>query len=205
LEPADRHRLTIGAVVPRPIAWTTSAGPDGAVNLAPFSYFMACHSYVPALAVSIGSRDGAPKDTWRNIEATGELVVNAVTEELLERMNVTAAAFPAEVDELSQAGLTALPSVCVTPPRVAESPIHAECRVLHAIRLGEAPRESCLFVARVVMWHVREDLLFDGFKIDQAALRAVGRMGGMSYTTTREPFELRIPDWRDVLNAGVLD
>lgn len=200
LTPAERHKLTIGTIVPRPIAWTTSMSPDGRANLAPFSYFMGCHSYVPAIAVSIGSRaDGTPKDTRANIAASGELVVNLVTEELVERMNVTAAAFPPEVSEIEVAGLETLASTHVAPPRVAASPIHLECRVLHALDLGEAPRVSTLFVAQVVMWHVEERLLQDGLKVDQAAIHAVARMGGPFYTRARDPFALTIPDWRDLM------
>jgi len=202
LEPHQRHKLTIGTIVPRPIAWTTSVDATGRVNLAPFSYFTACHSYVPALVVSIGSRDGVPKDTWANVAATGELVVNVVTDDLLEAMNITAAAFPPEVDELASVGLTPLPSQVVRPPRVAQSPVHMECRVIHTLRLGEAPRESALFVAQIVRWHIREDLLLPGHKVDQARLGAVGRMGGTFYCRTLDPFSMRIPDWRDVVGYG---
>jgi len=199
LTPAARHKLTIGTIVPRPIAWTTSVDTEGRVNLAPFSYFMGCHSYVPALAVSIGSREGRPKDTRANIEATGEFVVNLVTEELAERMVATAADFPPGVDELEAAGLTPLPSALVRPPRVAESPIQIECRVLHTLHLGEPPRVSALFVGQIVMWHIREDLVDADYKVDQAAIHAIGRMGGPMYARTRDPFMLQIPDWRTVL------
>lgn len=199
LGPAERHKMTIGTIVPRPIAWVTSVDESGRVNLAPFSYFMGCHSYVPAIAVSVGSRDGLPKDTRANISAVGELVVNTVTDELVASMNVTAAAFPPGVDELAVAGLTPVASHVVSPPRVAESPIQIECRVLRTFDLGEAPRTSTLFVAEVVMWHVRRDLLLDGYKVDQAAIHAVGRMGGTQYTHARDLFSLRIPDWRDML------
>jgi len=225
LDPQSRHKLTIGSVVPRPIAWITSVDLEGRTNLAPFSYFMACHSYVPALAVSIGSRtDGPtgvtnpsdraegdtvgpgtglsavarPKDTAANIAATGELVVNLVTSELVETMNLTAAAFPTGIDELEAAGLTPAASTRVGPPRVAESPLAIECRVMHRITLGDPPRESALFVARIVMWHIREDILIDGYKIDQHKLHAVGRMGGRSYARTEDQFELMIPDWTTV-------
>lgn len=202
LEPIERHKMSIGTIVPRPIAWTTSVDLEGRVNLAPFSYFMGCHSYVPALAISVGSRDGEAKDTRANIEATGELVVNTVTAELAEQMNVTAAAFPPGVDEMEHAGLTAVPSALVAPPRVAESPISIECRVLHTLHLGEEPRSSALFVAQVVMWHVREDLLLEGYKVDQAAIDAIGRMGGSYYVHAREPFDMRIPDWRSLTDAA---
>jgi flavin reductase (DIM6/NTAB) family NADH-FMN oxidoreductase RutF len=198
LSPTERHKLTIGTIVPRPIAWTTSVSPAGAVNLAPFSYFMGCHSYVPALAVSIGSRGGEPKDTRANIAATGEFVVNMVTEDLAAQMNVTAAAFPAGVSELEAAGLTAAPSVRVAPPRVAESPVQLECRVLHAIDLGEPPLESTLFVAQIVMWHIREELVDSEFRVDQAALHPVARMGGPLYTRVHDIFRMDIPDWRTV-------
>jgi flavin reductase (DIM6/NTAB) family NADH-FMN oxidoreductase RutF len=202
IEPADRHKMSIGTVVPRPIAWTSSVDEDGRPNLAPFSYFMGCHSYVPALAISVGSRaDGSPKDTRANIAASGQFVVNLVTSDLVERMNVTAAGFPPGVDEFEAAGLTAIPSVKVRPPRIAESPIQIECEVMHAIDLGEAPKVSTLFVGRVLMWHVRDDLLEGPFKVDQAALDAVGRMGGPYYANAREPFALKIPDWRDLMEG----
>lgn len=198
LSPEARHKLTIGTIVPRPIAWTTTISPEGCVNLAPFSYFMACHSYVPALAISIGSRDGEPKDSRANIEATGELVVNIVSEDLLDRMNVTAADFPPDVNELAVVGLTPVPSQVVRPPRVGEAPISMECRVMHTLHLGEAPRTSALFVAQICMWHIREDLVQDDFKVDQSGIHAVARMGGTFYSRAGEPFSRRIPDWRTV-------
>ena len=198
LEPAERHKLSIGTIVPRPIAWTTSLDAQGRVNLAPFSYFMGCHSYMPALAISIGSRGDRPKDSRANIAASGEFVVNLVTADLVERMNVSAADFPPEVSELELLGLATLPSEAVGPPRIAESPVQIECRVLHAIDLGEPPRLSTLFVAQVLRWHVREDLVHD-FKVDQAGLEAVARMGGPFYCRADDPFALSIPDWRAIL------
>lgn len=200
LEPADRHKLSIGTVVPRPIAWITSQDESGRVNLAPFSYFMGCHSYLPAIAVSIGSRkDGTPKDTRANIARSGELVVNVVSEALGETMNASAAAFPSELGEIEALGIDTLPSEVVGPPRVAASPIQIECGLMHSIDLGEAPRVSTLFIARVLRYHVREDLLLEGYKIDQAGIEAIGRMGGRSYTRARDPFDMIIPSWQDAL------
>ncbi len=199
LSPEACHKLTIGTVVPRPIAWTSTVDVEGRVNLAPFSYFMACHSYVPALALSIGSRAGRPKDSRANIAATGEFVVNIVNPRLLPAMNITAADFPPEVSEAEVAGVALLPSVKVRPPRVADAPIQIECRVMHALDLGEPPRVSTLFVGQILMWHVREDLVGQDHKVDQAGLEAVARMGGPFYTVAREPFALQIPDWRQLL------
>lgn len=202
LTPQARHKLTIGSIVPRPIAWTTSVDPAGRLNLAPFSYFMACHSYLPAVAVSIGSRadtpSPTPKDTSANIRATGEFVINIVSADLVEKMNVSAAAFPTGTDEARMAGVTTAPSVKVAVPRIAESPISVECRLLHALTLGEPPRESTLFVGTIVMWHIRQDLVTDDYRIDQAGIRAVARMGGRAYTLADDLFELAIPDWRSV-------
>ncbi|MBK6769250.1 MAG: flavin reductase family protein [Ardenticatenales bacterium] len=199
LDPADTHKLTIGTIVPRPIAWTTSVDGEGRVNLAPFSYFMACHSYLPAVAVSIGSRAGKPKDTRANILATGEFVVNIATAALVDAVNVSAADFPHDISELDVLGLETMPSVKVRPPRVAASPIHIECVVLHALTLGEEPRASTLFVGRIVQWHIRSDLLDDGYRVDQAKIEALARMGGPFYTVARDPFARQIPPWESVV------
>jgi flavin reductase (DIM6/NTAB) family NADH-FMN oxidoreductase RutF len=199
LSPEQCHKLSIGTIVPRPIAWTTSVDAEGRANLAPFSYFMGCHSYVPALAISIGSRGDQPKDSRANIAASGEFVVNMVTAELVEACNISAAAFPPEIDEIEVLGLETLPSEAVAPPRIAAAPVQIECRVLHAIDLGAPPRLSTLFVGQVLRWHVREDLVIGDAKVDQAALGAVGRMGGPYYAHARELFSLSIPDWREVL------
>lgn len=199
LDPTETHKLTIGTIVPRPIAWTTSVDGDGRVNLAPFSYFMACHSYLPAVAVSIGSRAGKPKDTRANILATGEFVVNIATAALVDAVNVSAADFPHDISELDVLGLETMPSVKVRPPRVAASPIHIECVVLHALTLGDEPRASTLFVGRIVQWHIRSDLLDDGYRVDQAKIEALARMGGPFYTVARDPFGRQIPPWESIV------
>lgn len=199
LSPEQCHKLSIGTIVPRPIAWTTSVDSQGRANLAPFSYFMGCHSYVPALAISVGSRGDQPKDTRANIAASGEFVVNMVTAELVEACNISAAAFPPEFSEIEVLELETLPSEAVAPPRIAAAPVQIECRVLHAIDLGEAPRQSTLFVGQILRWHVRQDLVIGDSKVDQAALGAVGRMGGPYYAHARELFALSIPDWQAVL------
>lgn len=202
LDPAATHKLTIGTIVPRPIAWTTSVDAEGRTNLAPFSYFMACHSYVPALAVSIGSRAGKAKDSRANILATGEFVVNIATEALVDDVNVSAAEFPHDVSEIDVLGLATLPSTVVKPPRIAASPIHIECVVMHTLTIGEDPRASTLFVARIVQWHIRADLVDDAYHVDQAKLDALARMGGPFYTVARDPFARHIPRPEAVTGPG---
>lgn len=192
LTPQEVYKLVIGSIVPRPIAWVSTLAADGTPNLAPFSYFMAVSGNPPTLAVSVGYRHGAPKDTLANIEATGEFVVNVVTEDVAEAMNLTSGNYPPDVDEFAVAGLTPLPGAAVKPPRVAESPIHLECRLEQVVPIGAMGTGNALVIGRIVMFHVRDDLLHHG-RIDQAALHAVGRLAGDGYTRTRDQFSMQRP------------
>lgn len=126
----DNYKLLTNLVVPRPIAWVTSQDEHGLVNLAPFSFFNAVGSDPLYIFISVGANDdGSMKDTARNISASGEFVVNMVTEDVLAAMNVSAADFPADQSELTAAGLHVVDSLRVTVPRVAESQASMECRL----------------------------------------------------------------------------
>lgn len=121
----------------RPIAWISSLSPGGVVNLAPFSFFNAVGAEPLYLVVSIGRRDnGTPKDTAHNIDASGEFVVNLVTEDLLIAMNISAADFPPDQSEVTAAGLLSAPSVCVTVPRLAQAQASLECRLFQSLPLA---------------------------------------------------------------------
>ena len=209
MPPVVREKLAGGAprdelvlsVMSRPIAWVVSRSAAGAVNAAPFSFFNVLAGDPPTVGISIGSRaPGQPKDTLANIRETGEFVVNLVSRDNAEAMNKTATEFPPGVDELAAAGLTRLPSVKVTPPRIAESPVAFECKLFQAIPLGPS---NTLVLGHVVAMHVRDDAVLDALKyyIDTPKLDLVGRMhGGGGYTTTRDQFHIaRIPleDWDD--------
>ena len=192
LPPQARYKLLASTVTPRPIAWVVSQSAAGAVNAAPFSFFNVLAGDPPTVGISIGSRaPGQPKDTLANIRDTNEFVVNLVSRENAEAMNKTATEFPPGVDELAAAGLTRLPSVKVTPPRIAESPVAFECKLFQAIPLGPL---NTLVLGHVVAMHVRDDAVLDALKyyIDTPKLDLVGRMhGGGGYTTTRDQFEIR--------------
>lgn len=199
LPPQARYKLLASTVTPRPIAWVVSRSAAGAVNAAPFSFFNVLAGDPPTVGISIGSRaPGQPKDTLANIRDTNEFVVNLVSRENAEAMNKTATEFPPGVDELAAAGLTRLPSVKVTPPRIAESPVAFECKLFQAILLGPL---NTLVLGHVVAMHVRDDAVLDALKyyIDTPKLDLVGRMhGGGGYTTTRDQFEIRripLEDW----------
>lgn len=200
IEPSDlpgrqAYRLLVDCVVPRPIAWVTTMDEQGRVNLAPFSFFQAVGADPPSIIVSIGRhRDGEFKDTGVNALATGELVVNVVTDELAEAMNTTAGEHAFGVDEMKLAGLTTSPSRVVAPPRVAESPVSLECRVSRRVPIGRDGGENqyLVLVCEVVAFHVRDDIYDDG-RIDPRLLHPLGRLGGNAYSHPGEIFEMERP------------
>lgn len=189
LSPESRYKLLTGLVVPRPIAFVSSLSAEGVRNAAPFSFFN-IFGATPAIAVlGINLRGDTHKDSFANILATKDFVINVVDAALAPIANAASADFGPEVDEFAAAGLTALPAVMVSAPRIAESPAHLECRFLQTVPLGG---ERALIVAEVIYVHVR-DALLDGVKVDQGALDAVGRMGGPDYSYTRDRFPLVRP------------
>jgi len=184
----DLYRLMISAIVPRPIAWTSTLSPEGVPNAAPFSYFQALSSRPPTVMISVGRRrDGTPKDTRRNIEATGEFVVNIVSEASAGRMVMTSVDFPPETSEFEEVGLSPAPSTKVRPPRIAESAVALECRLDRVIDVG--PSGICL--GEVVAFHVRDDVLAaDGKTVDPWKLKPLGRLGGSLYAPLREVWSI---------------
>ena len=194
----DIYKLMIGTIVPRPIAFVSSLDLAGQRNLAPFSYFTACSSNPPVVCFCTSVRAGPQpyKDTLRNVEATGEFVVNIVSEEFAAQMNMCSADVPPEVDEFALSGLTPLPSDLVKPPRVAESKVQMECRLRQIVRVSEKPGGGVLVLGEVLRFHVLESLFDDpkgGYKIDPGRLLAIGRMGGPTYTRTRDRFNMERP------------
>jgi flavin reductase (DIM6/NTAB) family NADH-FMN oxidoreductase RutF len=193
----ENYKLLIGSIVPRPIAFVSTLAPDGTANLAPFSFFTAISSDPPSICFSPGHRfsDNARKDTFTNIEATGEFVVNVVTERILEQVNATSIEAPPEVDEFRESGLTPAPSLVVKPPRVLESPIGFECRLHQIISVGpDRAGGAYLVIGIVVMFHV-DEAVYDGGRIDVEKLRPVGRLAGIEFTTLGKRIALPRPVW----------
>jgi flavin reductase (DIM6/NTAB) family NADH-FMN oxidoreductase RutF len=133
------------------------------------------------------------KDTLRNVEETGEFVINVVSEEIAAAANATSAEVPAEVNEFTLSGLTPAASEAVRPPRVAESPAQMECRLLQVIYTGRIPGAGVIVLGEVVRFHVRESLMED-FRVDPAGLDAVGRMAGNTWVRTRDRIQLIRPE-----------
>ena len=181
----ERYKLMVGSVVPRPIAFVSTLSPDGNPNLAPFSYYNAITADPPTICFAPGRRasDGERKDTLSNIEATGEFVVNVVTEAIGRAMNDTAVDYPAGTDEFEVADLTPIPSQIVKPPRVKESPINMECKLYQVVPIGP-PRAGggALVIGEIVMFHVADELYDEG-RIKIHELKPLGRLAGTEYTT----------------------
>ena len=183
---ADNYKLLTNLVVPRPIAWVTSQSQSGVINLAPFSFFNAVGCHPLYVIISIGLNDaGEPKDTAKNIRASGEFVVNLVTEDLFDAMNISAADFPCEQSELAAAHLHAAPSVRIKVPRVAEAQASLECKLFSAQSLGA----NTLFIGEVVMFHVADHLIGPHLHINNFA--PIGRLGSPSvYCRTTDRFDV---------------
>ena len=192
--PANVYKLMIGAIVPRPIAFVSTVSLDGIRNLAPFSFFTAASANPPVIcfAPMVRGSDGKQKDTLNNIRETAEFVVNIVSENFAEKMNVCSAEFPPEVDEWAKSGLTALASECVKPARVAESRFHMECKLVDIVSVSKQPLGGSLVLGEVLRFHVADEL-FEDYRIDPDGLQAIGRMGGPTYSRTTDRFDLQRP------------
>jgi flavin reductase (DIM6/NTAB) family NADH-FMN oxidoreductase RutF len=184
LDRKSAYKLMISLIVPRPIAFVSTVSREGRTNVAPFSFFNGVSSHPPILMIAVGSRRTGRKDTWNNIEATGEFVVNVVVPEIVDAMVLAAGEYPPEVDEIRVAGLTPLASVRVKPPRIAESPVQMECRLEKLVEVAE----TAVILGRVVLYHVRDDLL-EGGKVDPAKLQPVARLGDDLYSRLGTIFE----------------
>ena len=189
------YKLLTGTVIPRPIAWVSTINEDGQPNLAPYSFFNAVSADPPVLVFSPGVRstDSEPKDTYNNIKTTGEFVVNLVTEELGPAMNISAQELPSEINEFELARVTPIPSVKIKPPRVAESPVNFECELQEIVTLGKNPGGGFLVIGRIVMMHLRDDLLIGEDKINLDLYNPIGRLVGNMYSRIDDKFELIRP------------
>ena len=186
----------VATIVPRPIAWTSTLNEDGSANLAPFSFFTGISSDPPTCLICVARKkkqpDGTrpPKDTWRNIERTGEFVIHVVSDALGQKMNLTGRDFPYGTDEIAEVGLSKVACDKVAPPRIAEAPVAMECRLDRIIEIGRGG--TAVIIGEIVLWHVRDELVVEG-RLDLGRLDAIGRMGGPTYTRTRDRFDLTRP------------
>lgn len=187
-------------VVPRPIGWVSSIDGDGIANLAPFSYFNAVSSDPPMVyfaANGTHEADGGEKDTLRNVRETGEFVCNLATFALQRQMNDSATPAPRWIDEFDAAGVKKLPSRLVKVPRVAESPVHFECKLFQLVELPVDPKNkkrNVIAIGHVLGVHIDDALVVDG-RVDILKARPIARLGYLDYTVVESKFALDRPKW----------
>ena len=182
-----RYKLLVSFVGPRPIALVTTQSPSGVGNAAPMSFFNVFAQSPPLLILGIQDREGARKDTTRNILTTREFVVNLVDEPIARQMVVCAVEFPPDVDEVRMAGLTLRPSVTVRPGRIAEAPVAFECRLERTVDFPG----RCIVFGEVARMHVRDACIDpETLRVRPEHYRPVARMHGDNYVTAREWYVL---------------
>jgi len=179
----DLHQYILGAVAPRPIAFASTISEDGIPNLAPYSFFNAFSSNPPILIFSSNRRveNNTTKDTLKNVQDTGEVVINVVPYSIVRQMALCSIEYDAEVNEFEKAGFTPLPSERVRPFRVAESPVQMECVIENILPLGEKGGAGNLIMCRMVLMHISESVLTESSRIDPHKIDLMGRMGRFYY------------------------
>ncbi|MCE5342921.1 MAG: flavin reductase family protein [Eubacteriales bacterium] len=190
LEPRHAHDLLTSSIIPRPIAWVTTLSGEGALNLAPFSFFTGVAWNPPAIAFSVVNRDdGSRKNTIVNIEETGEFVVHIVSANLLVPMESSAKPIPAGEDLAYVKGIHMVPSTAVKPPRIAEARIAMECSLDRIVTIGEGAGAGNLIIGRVLLYHAEQGLIPNGREVDCSRLDALGRLSGNRYCLTQSVIE----------------
>lgn len=188
LSPRDRYKILAGFVVPRPIAWVTSLGADGVVNAAPFSFFNVFSEDPPLVMFAVNKRpDGRLKDTWLNIERTGEFVVNLADEPLARAMHDSSGDFPPEIGEAGYLGLRTEASLDIEPPRLADAPWALECRTWQVINVKD---ERQLVIGEGLRFHLRDELWdTKAMRVRMDLYHPVGRMFADRYCRTADRME----------------
>ncbi|MDO9405088.1 MAG: flavin reductase family protein [Polaromonas sp.] len=195
--PGFKRSIFNAIVAPRPIGWISSVSPDGRANLAPFSQFNLVSTAPPVVMFACNTPDDRDeKDTIANVLATGEFVVNLVSWELREAMNLTSAALPHGEDEFLHAAIHKSPSVKVSVPRVTASPANLECKVIRTMRIepehaGETP--STVVFGRVIGLHIQEAFLDADGRFDTVKAQPATRLGGFQYANVGDVVEMRSP------------
>lgn len=177
-------------VVPRPIAMVSTRSPAGRGNLSPFSYYLPITGEPPLIGITFGRReiDGAMKDSYENLMAAGNFVVNVCSTVFEEVIESIAKEYPADHDEAEMHGFTLVDSVMVSSPSVAEAPAHLECVVHQTVPLGSDRAHVELVIAEVMCAVLDESILespdLDHPRVDLLALGPIGRSGARTFLKT---------------------
>ena len=201
----ELHSILLTAIAPRPIAFASTVDKLGNVNLSPFSFFNVFSSNPPILIFSPARRvrDNTTKHTLKNVEQTKEVVINIVNHQLVEQMSLASTEYEDGVNEFTKSGLTEVPSLKITPPRVGESPVSFECVVDNIIELGNEGGAGNLVICKVVYIHLNNKYLDVNNQLDTKKLDLVARMGGSWYTRCTEKSIFEIPKPLNTKGIGV--
>lgn len=192
----ETHRLLLGGIAPRPIAFVGSLDKEGRANLAPFSFFNAFGANPPIVCFSpaYSGKTGASKDTLLNILETGECTISVVTYDMVHQTSIASAPFERGVDEFVKAGFTKHKSVVVKAPGVAESPFIMEAKLKKHIDFGALPGGANMLICEILRFHVDEDVFNEKNVIDPRKMDQVARLGASWYTRAAHGlFELPQP------------
>jgi flavin reductase (DIM6/NTAB) family NADH-FMN oxidoreductase RutF len=186
------------AIAPRPICFASSIDLEGNVNLSPFSFFNMFSTRPPIVIFSPARRvrDNTTKHTLHNVHEVPEVVINIVDYNMVQQVSLASCEFPKEGNEFIKAGFTPIPSVLVKPPRVKESMVQMEGKVLEIKPLGSEGGSGNLIIVEILLMHVNEKILNDAGRIDQAKLHHVARLGGNWYAKIDQSnlFEVEKPN-----------
>lgn len=199
------HASLLSAVTPRPIAFASTVDKAGNRNLSPFSFFNCFGANPPLLIFSPSrrGRDNTTKHTYQNVLEVPEVVINVVSYSMVRQASLASADYPKDVSEFAKAGFTEVPSVMVKPPRVGESPVSMECKVLQVIQTGTEGAAGNLVICQVVLMHVREDIIDERGFIDPFKLDAVARLGGDWYCRVQGNAIFKLPRPERHLGIGI--
>jgi len=194
-----------GAVIPRPIAFASTVDKDGNVNLSPFSFFNLFGMNPPLLVFSPSrrGRDNTTKHTYENVLEVPEVVINVVNYSMVQQASLTSTEYPKGVNEFVKGGFTEVPSTLVKPPRVAESPVAMECKVMQVIPTGNSGGAGNLVLCEVVLMHINESVLDADGRIDPFKLDAVARLGADWYCRVQGDSVFKVPKPLERKGIGV--
>jgi len=202
---AKMHSYLLGAITPRPIAFASSIDAKGNVNLSPFSFFNCFGANPPILIFSPArrGRDNTTKHTYENVLEVPEVVINVVNYSMVQQASLASTEYPKGVNEFIKAGFTQVPSDVVNPPRVGESPIAMECKVLQVIQTGDQGAAGNLVICEIIRMHIKEEVLDSDGRIDPYKLDAVARLGGDWYARVHGESIFKVPKPLDKLGIGI--
>lgn len=199
------HGYLLGAVTPRPIAFASTVDKEGNINLSPFSFFNCFGANPPVIVFSPArrGRDNTTKHTYENLLEVPEVVINVVTYDMVQQASLASTEYPKGVNEFVKAGFTQVPSQLVKPPRVGESPVSMECKVIQIIPTGDRGGAGNLVVCEVVLMHISEDILDEDKRIDPWKLDAVARLGGDWYCRVQGDSIFKVPKPLQKIGIGI--